>query len=325
MDGPTTELGESEQYAYTSEAADICTIDEDGRNHLRLTKEPGGDHYPVWSPDGSQIAYTRRDGIYIMNADGRNPRQLISYPSKISYMGEVDKVAWSPDGKHLLFSACLGESLDRDIYLVDVNNGILTNLTSDNKRQDIDQKWTLNGDQIVYLSFDLPVGSCFKEYAPANLKVMNVDGVDQQVIYDREVFYETISVSNNGQVAFTFFQTSTTSVDRLLYTISLDKEEPASSLQSNPGSFSWSPNGKYLAIEGFGAIKLWDAENGKVRELPLRDLDISTAIEHIDGWSPDNQRFTVTTYEERAGAGFLADHHVYIVNIQDGSIRPLIQ
>ena len=45
---------------------------------------PGLDVRPAWSPDGSRIAFTsNRDGnyeIYVMNADGSNPRNVTVAP-----------------------------------------------------------------------------------------------------------------------------------------------------------------------------------------------------------------------------------------------------
>ncbi|MFQ5874860.1 MAG: TolB family protein, partial [Dehalococcoidia bacterium] len=52
------------------------------------------DSRPAWSPDGTKIAFTSdRDGnweIYVMDADGSNPRNLTNLP-----IGEYEP-AWSP-------------------------------------------------------------------------------------------------------------------------------------------------------------------------------------------------------------------------------------
>ncbi len=65
----------------------------------------------VFSPDGKQIAYAhgggdvkadqlKDTGIYVMNADGSNPHEVVTMPP---YGGDVGGIAWSPDGTQLLY------------------------------------------------------------------------------------------------------------------------------------------------------------------------------------------------------------------------------
>ena len=71
---------------------------------------------PLWSPDGTQIAFeSSRSGnktIYVMDADGSNPRRLTSYS------GIDISPSWSPDGTQIAFES------DRDgywdIYVLDL-------------------------------------------------------------------------------------------------------------------------------------------------------------------------------------------------------------
>lgn len=57
---------------------------------------------PVWSPDGTTIAYRRRDNgpvqVWIAKADGSGARAVTSVPF------DVEKVAWAADGKGLVFN-----------------------------------------------------------------------------------------------------------------------------------------------------------------------------------------------------------------------------
>jgi dipeptidyl aminopeptidase/acylaminoacyl peptidase len=58
----------------------------DGSDVHRLTDSPGLDEGPVWSPDGTKIAFSSaRDGqqeIYVMNADGSDQRRLTNNPAR---------------------------------------------------------------------------------------------------------------------------------------------------------------------------------------------------------------------------------------------------
>lgn len=52
-------------------------MNSDGSGQKRLTRRPGDDWAPGFSPDGTQIAFTQLPGtIWVMNADGTGLRKL---------------------------------------------------------------------------------------------------------------------------------------------------------------------------------------------------------------------------------------------------------
>jgi Tol biopolymer transport system component len=59
---------------------EICIINSDGTGFRKLTNNLVYDEHPIWSPDGSKIAFSsNRDGnyeVYIMNADGSNKKRI---------------------------------------------------------------------------------------------------------------------------------------------------------------------------------------------------------------------------------------------------------
>lgn len=73
---------------------------------LRLTRTPGADLYPTYSPNGQQIAYTgygysNSPEIYVMNADG-SERRLVTGQKLIVNINPHP--VWSADGQSVLFS-----------------------------------------------------------------------------------------------------------------------------------------------------------------------------------------------------------------------------
>lgn len=157
--------GETGLLAYAAErggAYDIFVTAEDG-SERRLTTHGDDDFRPVWSPDGSQIAYHSLRGtweIFIMNADGTNSFNLTNDPADDSFP------QWSPDGTRLAFHA---NRIDNqfDIFVIDADGTNLTRLTSDEDNQ-FGPAWSPDGRQIVYHAETEDDG--------LELFVMNADG-----------------------------------------------------------------------------------------------------------------------------------------------------
>jgi Tol biopolymer transport system component len=59
---------------------ELYAINPHGSNLLRLTNHPLEDQHARWSPDGRSILYSHHDELYLMNADGSDPR-LLSKPA----------------------------------------------------------------------------------------------------------------------------------------------------------------------------------------------------------------------------------------------------
>lgn len=84
-------------------ANDLWVADLDGRNVRRLTSDLGLEAYPVFSPDGSLIAFTAQyDGnmdVYTVPVAGGVPTRLTWHPSADIVQG------FTPDGKAVLFTS----------------------------------------------------------------------------------------------------------------------------------------------------------------------------------------------------------------------------
>src|SRR5580700_4994928 len=84
-----------------SYAGDLWSVPREGGEARHLTAGQGVETDPVFSPDGSLIAFTGEyDGnvdVFVMPAAGGVPRRLTYHP------GQDAAVGWTPDGKRVLF------------------------------------------------------------------------------------------------------------------------------------------------------------------------------------------------------------------------------
>ena len=73
---------------------------------------------PVWSPDGSQIAFDTLGGIYVVNPDGSKLRQVSEYEGESACYDL--QPSWSPDGTKLAF-AVLCDGGNEGIWTVNLD------------------------------------------------------------------------------------------------------------------------------------------------------------------------------------------------------------
>jgi TolB protein len=121
----------------TIEVRGIGVMNPDGSapRLLTQTERPtdAEDESPVWSPDGSQIAFVRLNitaeprgmtAIFVMNADGTDSQQITPWDLRAA---DID---WSPDGSLISFrSEETGQDFIGDLYTVHPDGSNLSPLT----------------------------------------------------------------------------------------------------------------------------------------------------------------------------------------------------
>ena len=72
------------------------------------------------SPDGNRLAFydLGRDSIFVMSADGGEPREVVHLDEAELSLHRHEFVTWTPDGKHLLFS-----KRTRELWRVNIETG----------------------------------------------------------------------------------------------------------------------------------------------------------------------------------------------------------
>src|SRR5438876_8295052 len=104
-------------------AGDIWVASREGGDARRLTTGVGAETRPIFSPDGSMIAFTGEyDGnqdIYLIPASGGEPRRLTYHP------GADVAIAWAPDGKGILFRSHRGSTNDPSkFFTIPIEGGL---------------------------------------------------------------------------------------------------------------------------------------------------------------------------------------------------------
>lgn len=118
-------------YKYTDQKSEgdiYLTIPGGDEPPKQLTKLPGHEISPVWSPDSKWIAFqnvtTQKRRLYIISAIGGAPR-LVGHPNEVLF----ENINWLPEGKGLAY-------IDRDnteesygIYFLDISSGKTKRMT----------------------------------------------------------------------------------------------------------------------------------------------------------------------------------------------------
>lgn len=123
-----------------------------GDTIIQLTASDTRSVAPRWSPDGSQLAFTRDDAgtermsIWLVDRDGEHERKLTSDDAAMHR-----DIAWSPDGRSIACVANIGGKRF-SIQLIDSATGARTEIT-DGTYEDARPRFSPDGTWILFESF----------------------------------------------------------------------------------------------------------------------------------------------------------------------------
>jgi Tol biopolymer transport system component len=163
-------LGKGEAVHMGYGTRDLVIADADGRNPVVY-----GSEFPwaSWSPDSTQIACLKPDGIQIVDLSSRKvvrqmPRQ-----------GIVQQLVWSPDGQWFVGTAN-GLGPYWNIGRLNVKTGNI-NVVSEAERYNCTPDWGSNSQQVVYARGVIP-----EQGGRAEMWLASGDGEQKQMLFAEE-------------------------------------------------------------------------------------------------------------------------------------------
>lgn len=232
----------------------IHVMKADGTDRTLLTDPSVHAFSPAWSPDGTHIAFVSNLAnpdswdleLYLMRPDGSDIRRITFFTEEPGLeMGGNPR--WNPDGRRILFAVIGGHSEGGFIYVADIGDGTVRNLTP-GSAADHRAAWSPDGDRIVFGRYRIE-----EDRLSTDLFLMDADGSNVERISDtpdRGEFDPAWS-PDGRRLAYRFV------VDEPdgpqwgwieVFDLTTGTSHIVRGLTDGGGVFAWSPDGGKLAV-----------------------------------------------------------------------------
>jgi tricorn protease len=245
-------------------AGDLWIVPRTGGSAERLTTGPGTEGLPIFSPDGSMIAFTGEyDGnldVFVVPAAGGVPKRLTYHP------GPDVAIGWTPDGKQIVFRSPRNSyTFFNRLFTVSVDGGFPTEVPLPMGEQ---ASYSPDGARIAYL----PLASAFAQWKRyrggrttkiwlARLADSSVEEIPRNNSNDFNPMWIEDKVyflsDRNGPVTLFAFDTRTRRVTQSITNNGLDIKTAS----AGPDA---------IVYEQFGSLNLYDLQSGKTEKVNVQ-------------------------------------------------------
>jgi Tol biopolymer transport system component len=295
--------------------AHVWVVNPDGTGLTDLTGDAPTDEEfgPVWSPDGTRLAYSALVDdpdapgadyhVYVMDADGSDASDITPATGGFA-------PSWSPDGSELAYDA-FQEGTDRDIFVVDVQTG-RARAVVESPLLDMGPSWSPDGTRIAFERWPTGDGdardSDIYTVAPDGSGLARLTGAG----YDTEPTWSP----DGSHLAFV----SRRGGERFIVVVGADGSGEMLVSRSPVTEATepvWSPDGTRIAFQAFDGRDwdIWVANADGTGQAALTDVP---GDELSPVWSPDGNRIAFLTSEEP-----VEDLDLWVVNADGTGITRL--
>jgi tricorn protease len=298
-------------------ANDLWIVPRNGGDAVRLTTGAGAETDPVFSPDGSMVAFTGEyDGnidVFVIPAAGGVPKRLTWHPAPDRVIG------WTPDGRNVLFSSRRASySNFSRLFTVPAEGGPESQLPLDRAVQG---SFSPDGRKLAYVPID-QWQRAWKRYrggqtTPIWIATLADSGIvriprDNSNDFNPMWLGDTIYFlsDRNGPVSLFAYDTGSRQVTEAVRNTGLDFKAATAG-----------PD--VIAYEQFGEIHIYDPKTRETRDVPVRlSGDLPEIRPHFRKIAPNEIR-TAAISPTGARAAFAGHGEIFTVPAEKGDIRNL--
>ena len=322
-DGPHPLLLQSPSISRTSVVftygGEVWIAPREGGDARRLVTGSGRLFGPIFSPDGSMVAYSGLyDGnldVYVVDTAGGEPRRLTSHP------GPDEALCWTPDGKRVAFRSPRASFADpQQMYTVSVDGGFPTEVPLPRVHE---ASYSPDGTHLAYEP-NFQWQEAWKSYRGGQTKrIWIADLADSSVVTvpqadnsnDRNPMWVGDKVyflsDRNGPVTLFTYDLRTRQVSQVIANDGLD----IGSASAGPGA---------IVYEQFGALRLLDLASGKVHTIDVRVAgDMPQLRPHFEKVDPGHDVRNAAISPTGQRAVFEAHGDIFTVPAEKGDIRDI--
>ena len=283
-------------------AGDLWTVPRAGGVATRLTTGVGIETDPVFSPDGSTIAFT---GSYDGNTDVFTIPAAGGVPFRVTYHPAADfAVAWTPDGKNIVFrSTRISQSRYTQLYEVPAKGGIAKPLPLPMAYQG---QFSPDSKEIAYSPLPPAYGFDYMSYVAwgnyhggraSTIWITTLPGLESVEI-PHEVSSDFSPVYAGGKV---FFLSSRKGKATIYKYDPATKSVTQALANDGPDIRSLHGAGDTLVYDRLGEIYLYDTKSGTSKLVPIEiEADLPEVRPRIDSVGDELENASISPTGVRA-------------------------
>jgi Tol biopolymer transport system component len=299
---PVTAPAPPTPYVAATPAPRVSQLVSTDSKETQLTFE-GFAGSPVWSPDGSKVAFVKRTedqmvpDLWVMNADGSGQRKLAD---------NAYWPAWSSDGQMLIYTSKIGQGVKQrrgEIWVVRVDGTGHRKLTD----SDFNRARWLPDVRVAFLR-------------DGRLYSVNSEGQEQTFLSALNLagqFHETSFIISPNGTKLAYHSRNRLWIANVDGTQAV---EISKGFDGAPENLAWSPDGTQVVYvrPSMGVLpELWvvNADGTDARMLARGEY------EHFEfpTWSPDSR--TIAFVRRPTGSGTAELSEIYVVNVDGSGLR----